>query len=85
MNIMKEIGFVVSDMERGSMYSMMVCNTLTISHCLDKCDHTGSKFEGMWENDRINGEGTSWYPNGNCFHGEWVNGKINGRGVTLRM
>jgi hypothetical protein len=24
-----------------------------------------SKYLGNWENDRINGEGTSWYPNGN--------------------
>jgi hypothetical protein len=35
---------------------------------------------GQWENDRINGEGTSWYPNGNRFVGSWVNGKINGIG-----
>jgi hypothetical protein len=40
----------------------------------------GSKFEGTWENDRINGEGTSWYPNGNRYEGEWSNGRINGRG-----
>lgn len=41
---------------------------------------TGSKFEGTWENDRINGEGISYYPNGNRYEGEWQNGRINGRG-----
>jgi hypothetical protein len=25
----------------------------------------GSKYIGQWDNDKINGEGTSWYPNGN--------------------
>ncbi len=25
----------------------------------------GTKYVGNWENDRIQGEGTSWYPNGN--------------------
>lgn len=43
----------------------------------------GSKFDGNWENDRINGEGTSWYPNGNKYQGEWSNGRINGRGKLI--
>jgi hypothetical protein len=42
---------------------------------------SGSKFDGTWENDRINGEGTSWYPNGNRYQGDWSNGRINGRGL----
>ena len=42
---------------------------------------TGSKFEGTWDNDRINGEGISYYPNGNRYEGEWQNGRINGRGA----
>lgn len=25
----------------------------------------GTKYIGQWDNDRIHGEGTSWYPNGN--------------------
>lgn len=30
----------------------------------------GSKYIGNWENDKIQGEGTSWYPNGNKYvHG----------------
>lgn len=49
--------------------SLMHCSTLA-----------GSKFEGTWENDRINGEGISYYPNGNRYEGEWQNGRINGRG-----
>ena len=43
----------------------------------------GSKFDGNWDNDKINGEGTSWYPNGNRFVGQWVNGKINGSGTLF--
>lgn len=43
----------------------------------------GSKYEGSWENDRINGEGTSWYNNGNKYHGEWLNGRINGMGTLF--
>src|SRR5688572_17134312 len=27
----------------------------------------GSKYIGTWDADRINGEGTSWYPNGNKY------------------
>ena len=27
----------------------------------------GSKYIGNWDNDKINGEGTSWYPNGNKY------------------
>lgn len=25
----------------------------------------GTKYIGAWDNDRIHGDGTSWYPNGN--------------------
>jgi hypothetical protein len=45
----------------------------------------GSKFDGTWENDRINGEGTSWYPNGNRYQGDWSNGRINGRGSLTSL
>jgi hypothetical protein len=41
----------------------------------------GSKYEGSWENDRINGSGTCWYPNGNRYEGQWLNGKIHGAGI----
>ena len=27
----------------------------------------GTKYIGQWDNDRIHGEGTSWYPNGNKY------------------
>lgn len=37
-------------------------------------------YEGTWDNDKINGEGTSIYANGNKYTGEFVNGKISGRG-----
>ena len=40
-------------------------------------------ISGNWDNDKINGEGTSIYPNGNRFVGQWVNGKINGTGTVL--
>lgn len=40
------------------------------------------QFAGSWTDDKISGEGTSTYPNGNRFVGQWVNGKINGVGKS---
>lgn len=27
----------------------------------------GTKYIGIWDNDRIHGEGSCWYPNGNRY------------------
>ena len=34
-----------------------------------------TKYEGTFDNDRINGVGTCWYPNGNRFEGQFLAGK----------
>lgn len=87
---MKEIGFAESATERASMYTAMVrpfcALPFPLLHYADfdaiqSMMVVGSKYEGSWENDRINGEGTSWYNNGNRYHGEWLNGRINGLGT----
>lgn len=40
---------------------------------------------GSWTDDKICGEGTSLYPNGNRFVGQWLNGKINGNGKKYKL
>lgn len=40
----------------------------------------GSRYEGSWIDDRIEGKGTSYYANGNVFTGEFIDGRINGQG-----
>ena len=42
-------------------------------------------FPGSWTDDKICGEGTSTYPNGNKFVGQWLHGKINGNGESERL
>jgi hypothetical protein len=79
MSTTKESGTAASDTVAEFMFTWMVMN----SQASQSHRSLGSKFDGIWENDRINGEGTSWYPNGNRYQGDWSNGRINGRGVTF--
>ena len=81
---MKEIGSEESAMERVFMYIQMVHYIILLdllSITQNVMLFKGSKYEGSWDGDRINGEGTSWYNNGNRYHGEWLNGRINGLGT----
>ena len=42
---------------------------------------SGSRYEGTWENGRINGFGTLTYSNNDQYEGEWLDGKMHGRGT----
>jgi hypothetical protein len=39
------------------------------------------RYEGEWQNGKMNGRGTAEYPNGDCYIGEWKDGKWHGRGT----
>jgi hypothetical protein len=80
MSTTKESGTEASVTDEEYMYTWMVMHILIAKTTLIL--FSGSKFDGIWENDRINGEGTSWYPNGNRYQGDWSNGRINGRGLS---
>ena len=41
-------------------------------------------YKGTWKNDKYNGEGTLWMPDGCCFEGTFVDGKLNGPGKFYR-
>lgn len=43
----------------------------------------GEKYEGDWDNDDKNGQGTYYYIEGAKYHGEWKNGKRCGKGSSL--
>ncbi len=51
---------------------IFITTVSSITGLVDKCFNNiklrvlGSRYDGSWENDRITGEGTSWYPNGLC-------------------
>lgn len=36
-------------------------------------------YDGEWENDRMTGFGTFWWPNGDHYEGEWKDGKFHGQ------
>ena len=82
-SITKANGFAVSGTARVFMCTVTVSCKIDCGAVLSVIimSGIGSKYEGSWENDRINGEGTSWYNNGNRYHGEWLNGRINGLGT----
>lgn len=41
----------------------------------------GSKYEGFWNNDKIDGKGRYIDCKGNYYEGEWKDGKANGQGT----
>ncbi|CAF1223244.1 unnamed protein product [Rotaria sp. Silwood1] len=42
----------------------------------------GDRYEGDWEDDMKNGEGTLYYADGGKYEGEWANDLRNGYGVN---
>jgi hypothetical protein len=42
----------------------------------------GDKYNGDWEDDMKNGQGTFYYAQGGSYKGEWVNNMRNGYGVN---
>lgn len=43
----------------------------------------GTKYEGMWKENRRCGKGTFYYLDGIVYEGEWKDNKRNGRGMVL--
>jgi len=43
----------------------------------------GSKYEGMWRNDKANGRGRMTHSNGDVYEGEWKDDKACGRGIFI--
>ena len=41
----------------------------------------GDIYEGNWEDDDKNGQGTMTYPDGNVYQGEWKNDLMHGQGT----
>ncbi len=41
----------------------------------------GSRYDGMWKNNRAHGHGRLIHANGDVYEGEWANDKANGKGV----
>jgi hypothetical protein len=41
----------------------------------------GEKYEGNWENGKMHGQGTYYYPFGNKYEGNWKNGTMHGKGT----
>ena len=41
----------------------------------------GSKYDGMWENDMANGQGTLYHADGDIYEGLWLNDKAHGHGT----
>ena len=41
-------------------------------------------YQGLWKNDKYNGKGTLWMPDGCRFEGTFVDGKLNGEGYFYR-
>ena len=42
--------------------------------------HNGDKFEGSWDDDKINEHGILYYNNGDKYDGTWENDMKNGKG-----
>ena len=41
------------------------------------------KYEGVFENNKYNGNGSLYFPNGNfAYQGDWVNGVKHGQGSS---
>lgn len=40
----------------------------------------GSKYEGYWLNDKVQGLGRMIFTNGDAFVGEWIDSRISGKG-----
>jgi hypothetical protein len=43
----------------------------------------GTKYEGLWKENRRCGKGTFYYVDGIVYEGEWRENKRNGRGMVL--
>lgn len=43
--------------------------------------HRNEKYEGNWENDKMNGHGTYRYENGDKYVGNFVNSTRSGKGT----
>lgn len=43
----------------------------------------GSKYEGMWKDDRCHGKGRMTHANGDVYQGEWKNDMANGHGTFV--
>jgi len=41
----------------------------------------GSKYEGEWVNNKINGKGIYKWKDGRVYNGEWLNNNMHGYGV----
>ena len=41
----------------------------------------GSRYEGMWRNDKANGQGKLVHADGDIYEGQWVNDKAEGTGT----
>ena len=44
---------------------------------------SGARYEGMWEENRKNGEGTMTYPDGSVYTGSWVDNQRHGMRAGL--
>jgi hypothetical protein len=43
----------------------------------------GSKYEGMWRNDKANGKGRMTHANGDTYTGQWKDDRANGYGAFV--
>lgn len=41
----------------------------------------GTKYEGYWDDNKKNGRGALYYPNGDKYRGDWKNDKKHGKGI----
>ena len=41
-------------------------------------NNSGARYEGMFENNTMNGQGTYHYNDGSRYEGLWKDGKLNG-------
>lgn len=44
---------------------------------------SGAKAEGNWQNGKLNGLATMWYPNGDIYIGEWIDNLKCGKGTYI--
>jgi hypothetical protein len=43
-------------------------------------DESDERYEGMWKDDAMHGQGTYHYSNSDSYEGEWENDQMNGQG-----